>query len=161
MPTQFVTAWIPIRTAFHLQPLTTYSNNREDFLNWLPDALERWDPNISSVTAMLASPSQEIIDVLAAKDFIAGTRYCDYFRVEANVSIQDAEPDDLAIKAYASMDLTRALERMFVLSELAYPGTVNTLEGLVIAEGKAIYRIDSKSTHVSLLDPTPAWPPLE
>ena len=169
--TQVVSAWLPIRsTAFDDKPgLQIVDDCIQSFLDALPVVLPLLVPQVSEVNVLAEGPSQAILDRLSRNSSLVASRLFKIHGIEATVSFSDTqEPgpsgDKSYLRAFAGFYLEKALALALHLSELAYPGTIFSSEGIVCDETALLVDVDKKFFTASLrpCDLTPGgWPPVQ
>ena len=170
-----VVAWLPIRTPQwdHPERLPIYTLNRDCFLEHLPRVLASLDDAFVGCAVELGQPPNEVLDWMSQKSFLARTKLCEHIAVSGNVAVdverlkqvnKTEEIDPEFIRGVAASDFAVAIERVLILSELAYPSCIDAMDGLVLAESKPTYPVHAKGTFRSLrfLNPEDlSWAPVE
>lgn len=172
MNTRDVVAWLPIRTPAWDRPdrLQVYEFARDQFMAQLPEVLCALDPDLIIHGVKLSDAPSELIGWFKKKSFMNGTRQIEYISIQASVNVDDvwlkANPDieELYVLNAAASQLADKVELVLILSELAYPGCIDTLEGACLSAGLLVEQIREKCTYTHLTFPEendPVWPPTE
>lgn len=150
---QFVTAWIPIRsTVFDRNELNVdiVTDCIGAFVNSLPAVLPLLVPEVSEVNVTNESPSPALLGWLSRNSSLIDSKLFDFYVISAKVSFVDNrnklnQGDDASfLSAIAGYYLEKAISLSLHLSELAYPGSIMTGEGVVADEGRMLANIDGK-----------------
>lgn len=99
---------------------------------------------------------------------MAGTRLIEFIHVEGTAQVDPAwleanpEASELTIQAVAVYELSSPLNFILVLSELAYPGCIDTLDCALVSGNNHITSTTGKGSHTRLGFPEkPVWPQLQ
>lgn len=168
-----VKSWIPIRTPVYdyEHRFSLYAETRNKFISQLPLAIQNGYPNIRDVTATLAVPANHIVEGLSSRSVIVAAGFVEYIELNAVVTMdvtelvrinKGKEFDKPMLICMAAHEMSSALETILVLSELAYPGAIDTTEGLTLVDsGRQPFK--AKGAYWAMLFPEnadPLWPPL-
>ncbi|MDP1681304.1 MAG: hypothetical protein Q8L39_05970 [Burkholderiales bacterium] len=168
-----VKSWMPIRTPVYgyQERFPAYAEARDKFISQLPLAIQAGYQNIGSVTAALGEPASDIVEDLASRNIIVSAGFVEYIEVNASVTIDVAELvrinegkqfDEPMLIGIAAYEMSSALETILILSELAFPGAIDTTDGLTVVDaGRQPFK--SKGAYWAMLfpeDSDPLWPPL-
>jgi hypothetical protein len=146
---------------------------QQQFLEDIGVFLSLWNPSIKSAKARYAAPPKEVLEWMKGKSLFASTRLCDHAEVSAEVNVDIDELKEISntttieqeyIRGFAAIDVSAAIEAALVLSELALPGCINTLDGMSVVEDHNVYAVREKRSYYSLLNPEenePRWPELK
>lgn len=172
MNTRSVEAWIPIRTPAwdHPSRLPIYENARDQFMKQLPEVLQSLGSDVEVEEVSLGVPPSELAAWFAQKSFMNGTKLFEYLCIRATVEVDSdwlvSEPakDEGLVLAVAASQLGNKIELVLILSELAYPGCIDALDGACISSNLLIQQIQHKHTFRHLTfpdDEDPVWPPIQ
>lgn len=164
-----VAAWIPIRTPAWDHPgrLTVYENARDQFIGQLPQVLRLLGSDVTVEEVVLGQPPGELIAWFKQKSFMSGTRLFEYISIRATVEVDSAwlisKPDieEELVLAVAASQLGDKIELILVLSELAYPGCIDVLDGACLSSNLLVHEIRRKHAFGHLIFPEdndPVWP---
>lgn len=164
-----VVAWIPIRTPVwdHPERLPVYEIARDDFMAQLPEVLCSLGSDVAIERVTLSEPPIELASWFKQKSFMNGTRLFEYISIQATVEVDAAwlrsnpNIEEEFVLSVAASQLIDKLELVLVLSELAYPGCIDTLEGVCVSSNHIVQEIRRKDTFTPLTFPEnddPCWP---
>lgn len=168
-----VKSWMPIRTPVYgyQERFPVYAKARDQFITQLPLAIQTGYQNIEGVAAILGEPATNIVEDLARRSVIVSAGFVEYIEVNASVTIDVAELvrinqgkqfDEPMLLAMAAYEMSSALETILVLSELAFPGAIETTEGLTAVDAGR-QSLKAKGAYWAMQfpeDSDPLWPPL-
>lgn len=145
-----------------------YAAARDQLIDQLPEAISSFNSRVTVQTVALQDPPEGLLAWFKEKNFLAGTRLFEYIHVEGVSEIDQtwlSEQDDIEetfIRAVATDELGKAIELVLVLSELAYPGCINTLECALVSDAIFTNTVPKKGSHTHLGFPEkPVWPTVE
>lgn len=103
------------------------------------------------------------------KSFMAGTRLSEFIHIKGEASIDqkwlDENPglEEVYIKGEACHGLRRVLELVLLLSELAYPGCIDTFDCALLSDDVFVSTLSAKGSHTRLRFPEEEvlWPVIE
>lgn len=150
--TKVVTAWLPIRSTIYDDDANSDAVDIciRSFLAALPEVLPILAPEVSEISISDEPPEKGLIDKLSRNSFLVASSLFDIYGITATVSFVDTrnnpEPgsDMSYLDVMAGSYLETALSLALQLSELAYPGTIFTSEGLVTDGTVALTEIEKK-----------------
>jgi hypothetical protein len=150
--TKVITAWLPIRsTALDDDTHSEVVDNCiQSFLAALPEVLPILAPEMSAISISDEPPEKGVMDSLSRNSSLITSPLFDIYGITATVSFVDTinnpEPgsDMSYLDAFAAHYLEKALSLALQLSELAYPGTIFTSEGLITDGNVALMAIEKK-----------------
>jgi hypothetical protein len=143
-----------------------------EFLGQVPHALMALDRRVLSATvSMQKECAENLTDVLRHSPTFSFMLHS-FVEIQAEVAVDDdwlraANPtrnvDSRLICVIAAMIVSETVEHLLLLSELAYPGCVDTDEGIATVGNDAAQRIRAKGAFKALRFPEEhdrSWPPV-
>lgn len=132
----------------------------------LPSAIAALGAPVTIHRVKIADPPDRLMPWFKEKSFMAGTRLTEFIHIEGEASIDqgwlDENPgiEETYIKAAAAGELQNVLELVLVLSELAYPGCIDTFACALISDGTFVSSFSGKGAHTRLRFPEEEvlWP---
>jgi hypothetical protein len=162
-----VGAWLPIRTPVwdHPERLSTYLAARDQFIAQLPSAVATLSDMTVIETVTLESPPGELLKWFKERSFMAGTRLFEFIHIQGIAQVdqrwlrKNPDAEENVIRSVAVCELASSLELILVLTELAYPGCIDTLECALVSGSTFVNTSPKKGSHTRLGFPEqPAWP---
>jgi hypothetical protein len=150
--TKVVTAWLPIRSTIFDDDVHSEAAGSciQSFLIALPEVLPILAPEVSAISISDEPPEKGVMDSLSRNSSVIASPLFDFYGIIATVSFVDTrnnpeQGSDMSyLDAIAAYYLEKALSLALQLSELAYPGTIFTSEGLVTDGNMALMEIEKK-----------------
>lgn len=166
-----VSAWLPIRTPEwdHPDRLPIYLQCRDEFMRQLPHAIAASGKGVTIQSVELADPPARLLPWFKEKNFMVATRLSEFIHIKGEALIDEKwlrdNPgiEEIYIKAVAGHELQRALELVLLLSELAYPGCIDTFDGAILSDDVFVSTLAEKGSHTRLRFPDEdvLWPVIE
>lgn len=162
----------PLRGMYSERGAEQVLKQRELFLSDLPRVMANGFYKVTEVSIpTLVEPTDEISALLIKLSPHGSLILCDIAHLTASVEFNVEELQRLNNRALdpdlyrsiAAHAVSEMVERALVLSEICYPGTVCSLDGICISED-SWQIIHAKSWYCALGEPDsnlPSWPPLE
>ena len=144
---------------------------RELFLSDIPSCINQINNSITVNKVDIVTPPKDILNRLTSRMF-ASTKLCTYILIEADIEIDvdnlkllnaTKDIDTEFLSSVAVIFVSEAIEAILTITEIAYPGCINTKEGVSISNDIAS-SIREKNTFYSLFYPNDndvLWPPLK
>lgn len=150
--TKIVTAWLPIRSTIFDDDVHSEAVDSciQSFLIALPEVLPTLAPEVSAISISDEPPEEGVMVYLSRNSSLVTSPLFDIYGITATVSFIDTRnnpesgSDMSYLDAIAAHYLEKALSLALQLSELAYPGTIYTSEGLVSDGNVALMEIEKK-----------------
>lgn len=171
MSVRSVSAWLPIRTPEwdHPDRLPVYLQCRDEFMQQLPRAIAELGQRVIIHSAKVADPPDRLLPWFKEKSFMVGTRLTEFIHIEGEAAIDqqwlDENPgiEEIYIKASASDEMRDVLQLVLVLSELAYPGCIDTFDCALVSGEAFVSSFAGKGSHTRLrfLEKEIFWPVIE
>lgn len=166
-----VSAWLPIRTPEwdHPDRLPIYLQCRNEFMQQLPRALATLGNRVTLQSVELSDPPDRLLPWFKEKSFMAGTRLSEFIHIKGEATIDqkwlDENPgiEEIYIKAAAADELRDVLELVLLLSELAYPGCIDTFDCALMSDDVFASSLSGKGSHTRLRFPEEGvlWPAVD
>lgn len=146
--------------------------HRDQFASELGFFLKTLRSNILSAEACIADPPDNVLELLSRKSWFVNLKpLCDFIEVSAEVEVdvdllrdinETSELDPAFINQCALDEVEAGLDAALVLSELAFPGCIHTLDGALISPTHTTTTLGSKGGIYELLchEDGPSWPEL-
>lgn len=163
---------LPFRGLLSKEGMKRVEAQREIFLNELPYIIaDGWHRASDISTPQFIETPEEISAIFSQLSPIGSVSQLDVAHLSASVELeieelQQANQNRLTpdlFPAIAAISVAEMVEKALALSEISYPGSVCTMDGVCFSAG-SWQRIESKSWFCALAEPdslSPSWPSLE
>ena len=169
-----VTARLPLQT-FWFDDACRYvldTSAIESLLACLPEVLPKLDSHLSRIAAGFEDPPDKLADFLKERNRSRAWKLHKCISITALVSVDvetlradnnGMEFDADTVMSIAALFLAGAIEKLLLISEIAYPGGVDALAGTTIVNDRIAQPIKEKGAFRTLHYPEPedsCWPPV-
>ena len=151
----------------HPERLSTYIAARDEFLAQIKLSIATLTDGVVLNSVRLATPPDHLLKWFKTRSFMAGTPLIEFAYIEGIAEVDEAwrlenpDAEELICRAVAAEELSHPLNLVLLLTELAYPGCIDTLDFAMVSDAFFITSHQKKPTHTRLgFSDSEVWPPV-